>query len=314
MRVVDMIFNILRFNRRNWKAVVLCVVTATVFWCFNALNKTYTTNISFPLSIAYDDENFVPVGAMPQSVRLNVTGNGWELFKRNAGVRTEPLEIPLEHPAEVKKIVGSGLKFSFTNQLHGLEINHVLSDTIYLDLEPRAGRWIKLGVDSIVANLKQNYGLTSDIVITPDSTYIEGPKRIVDKVAAPLMLKIPHRNIDGDYAEDIAVAIPQQGRITLQPPSVAVRFNVEQLIAVTDSIRLVIENIPSTVLDVMTVGKVPAVLSVPASFRESSGFDSLRAVIDLSDFKGGDQKILPEVRGLPPYSAVVKIDSVTVSL
>ena len=119
MRIIYNIFNILRFNRRNWKAVVLCIFTATVFWFFNALNKTYTTNISFPLSFDYDDDNFLPVGNLPANVRLNVTGNGWELFKRSTGVKLDPLQIPLERPGDVKKIVGSGLKFSFTNQLNG---------------------------------------------------------------------------------------------------------------------------------------------------------------------------------------------------
>src|SRR5688500_9404559 len=155
MSFLNSIFNILRFNRRNWKAVVLCVFTATVFWFFNALNKTYTTNINFPLTFDYDNENFIPVGGMPQYVRLNVTGNGWELFKRSTGVKLDPLQIPLERPAEVKKIVGSGLTFAFTNQLSGLEINRVLSDTLYLDLEPKIGRWVKLAVDSIQYNIKE---------------------------------------------------------------------------------------------------------------------------------------------------------------
>ena len=75
---------------------MLCVFTATIFWFFNALNKTYTTNINFPLAFDYDSENFIPVEGLPQTVRLNVTGNGWELFKRSTGVKQDPLEIPLE--------------------------------------------------------------------------------------------------------------------------------------------------------------------------------------------------------------------------
>jgi hypothetical protein len=42
--------------------------------------------------------------------------------------------------------------------------------------------------------------------------------------------------------------------------------------------------------------------------------DSVRAVLDLKDFKGGTAKILPYVDGLPPYSNVIKIDSVIVRL
>ena len=314
MSFVNSIFNILKFNRRNWKAVVLCVFTATVFWFFNALNKTYTTNINFPLAFDYDEENFMPVDGLPKSVRLNVTGNGWELFKRSTGVKLAPLQIPLERPAEVKKIVGSGLTFAFTNQLNGLEINRVLNDTLYLDLEPRIGRWIKLAVDSIQYNIKEGYGLTSDIAIVPDSTYIVGPKRIVEKIKVPVMLDIPQRNIDEHYIENIAVELPSQKVLSREPASVSVMFNVEEMITVVDSIRLVVENIPPSVSDVMNSGKLPVTLSIPNSFMEGLIMDSVKAVLDLKTFSGGTARILPRVEGLPPYSRVVKIDSVIVRL
>lgn len=314
MSILRSIFNILRFNRRNWKAVVLCVFTATVFWFFNALNKTYTTNINFPLSFEFDRSNFIPVEGLPQFVRLNVTGNGWELFKRSTGVKMDPLEIPLERPAETKKIVGAGLNYAFSNQLTGLEINHVLSDTLYLDIEPNVGRWIKVAVDSIAHNLKAGYGLVSEIAVMPDSIFLQGPERIVDKIKEPVFLVIPQRNIDEQYIEDIPVEVPFPELISRQPPSVSVMFNVEKMITVKDSISLALQNIPPAVSEVMKAEKIPVTLLVPESFLEGLRADSLRAVLDLEHFEGGTTKILPKVEGLPPYSSVVKIDSVVVTL
>src|SRR5690606_6406183 len=255
MGIINSIANILRFHRRNWKAVVLCFVAATVFWFFNALNKTYTTTITFPLAFGYDEENFVAVGNLPEQVRLNVTGNGWELFKRSTGVKRESLEIPLERPAEVKKIVGSGLKFSFTNQLNGLEINHVLTDTIYLDLETKAERWIKLRVDSVQYNLRKGYGLTSDIAVIPDSVLIQGPQRIVDRVKSPFRLAIPQRNIDEQYIADVAIELPFP-EVTVSRPTVSVMFNVEEIVTISDSIRLEVTNIPPEVNDVMNAVQI----------------------------------------------------------
>ena len=314
MRILYTIFNILRFNRRNWKAVMLCIFTATIFWFFNALNKTYTTNINFALRFDYDDQNFIPVAGLPQNVRLNVTGNGWELFKRSTGVKKDPLQIPLERPHEVKKIVGSGLKFSFTNQLNGLEINHVLNDTIYLDLEPKAGRWIKLEVDSIQHNIKEGYGLASEIAVMPDSTYIEGPARLVERIKEPVRLDIPQRNIDEHYIENIEVELPFDEVITRQPAAVSVMFNVEEMIRVQDSISLKIDNLPSAVSEVMNSSKIPVTITIPKSFMDGFNVDSVKAVLDLKKFAGGTAKILPQVEGLPPYSSVLKIDSVIVRL
>ena len=107
MSVLSTILDIFRFNRRNWKVVVLCILAATIFWLFNALNKTYTTNITFPLEFDYDKETFVAVQPLPSNVRINVKGIGWDLFRRSAGLKVPALSIPLERPSEIKKIVAT---------------------------------------------------------------------------------------------------------------------------------------------------------------------------------------------------------------
>jgi hypothetical protein len=65
MRVIQSIFNLLRFNRRNWKAVALCIFAATVFWFFNALNKNYTNNINLPMVFDYENEKYVAIRPLP---------------------------------------------------------------------------------------------------------------------------------------------------------------------------------------------------------------------------------------------------------
>jgi len=201
-----------------------------------------------------------------------------------------------------------------TSQLNGLEINHVLNDTLYLDLEPKVGRWIKLAVDSIQHNLKQGFGLASEIAVMPDSTFIVGPERIIAGIKEPVMLNIPQRNIDEHYIENIEVDLPFEEVITRRPPAVSVMFNVEEMITVQDSISLSIKNIPASVSEVMNSGKIPVTLSIPESFMEGLKMDSVKAVLDLRGFAGGTVKILPRVIGLPPYGSVLKIDSVIVRL
>src|SRR5687767_8995754 len=61
MSFIQSIFNVLIFHRRNWKAVALCIFAATVFWLFNALNKSYTTNINLPLTFDYDQDSYIAV-------------------------------------------------------------------------------------------------------------------------------------------------------------------------------------------------------------------------------------------------------------
>jgi hypothetical protein len=313
MRLFNSILNIFRFNRRNWRAVVLCVFAATIFWFFNALNKSYTTNINFPLSFDYDRDNFVPVRNLPAQVRLNVTGNGWDLFKRSTGVKLVPLEIPLERPSDVKKIVGSSLQPFFSSQVDGMELNFVLTDTLYVDLEPKAGKFIKLTLDSIQFNLKKGHGLTSEISIDPDSIFVEGPRPIVNRIKEPFRLQLRQRNIDENFSEDVEIDLPQSDILKRDPPTVRIKFKVDRMINLIDSVKLIAENIPPTISYIQDTW-VPVTLEVPEGTNMQELLRDARAVMDLKDFKRGEARILPKVKGLPAFTRVVKIDSVKIKL
>jgi hypothetical protein len=313
MRFFNSLLNILRFNRKNWRAVALCCFAATIFWFFNALNKTYTTNIDYPVNFDYDKGNYVPVASLPREVRINVTGSGWDLFKRSTGLKSVALDIPLGRPAEVKKIANTTLYRIFSNQVDGVEINFVLTDTLYVDVEPRAGRWIKLTMDSIQGNLKKGFGLASEVTLQPDSVFIEGPLRLVTAFREPVQLKLRQRNIDEDFNEDVELDIPSSEVIKRDPPTVSVTFDVERMVNVSDSILIAAVNVPPTVSNVER-RYIPIVVAIPESQVGQFSTDSARAVLDLRTFRKGEAKVLPSVTGLPPHTIVVKIDTVRIRL
>ncbi len=291
----------------------MCLLTATIFWFLNALNKTYTTNLNFPLLFEYDHSSFVPVKSLPQAVRMNVTGNGWDLFKRSTGVKVSPLEIPLERPSETKKIVGSTLPKFFSSQADGLEINFVLTDTIYLDLDAKSGRWVKLVMDSLAKNFKKGYGLVSHVTLLPDSVFLEGPQRLIKQFSNPVALTLRQRNIDEDFSEDVEIVIPSSEVIKRDPPTVSVTFEVEKMVTVQDSLLITAINVPSTI-SFVEKRFLPVVLSIPESKMKNLNLDSARAVLNLKNFTRGAAVILPKIEGLPPFTQITKIDSVRIRL
>src|SRR5689334_19421744 len=109
MKFVRIIFNLLRFDRANWKAVVLCILAAMTFWTFNSFNKEYSTNLRFPILFEFDGEKYLPSEHFPKSVTLNVTGIGWDLIRRQVGMKAPQVIIPLDRPSEIKKIVAATL-------------------------------------------------------------------------------------------------------------------------------------------------------------------------------------------------------------
>lgn len=312
MGLLHSIFNILRFNKRNWKAVVLCLLTASVFWCFNALNKRYTTTLRFPLTFEFDRESFIAVQPLPNTVTINVTGIGWNLLRRSAGVRVSPLVISLERPSQIRKIVGSTLPGMLASQLGGFDINFILTDTLHLAVEAKGSRLLKLSPEIEDILFRQGYARTSEVKITPDTVRLEGPIKLIRALPNPLGVKLPHRNIDDDFREPVQLKFLNDELIYRNPETVDISFRVDKLIEVRDSARLAVTNAPKNSWPFIERHKWPCTIAVPERSLDSLKMDSVRAVLDLSGFKRGTKKIKPMLQGLPAYSRVISVDSVTV--
>ena len=44
-----------------YRAVTACLLAAGLFWQMNALNKTYTTRLNYPLAWHYDSARYLPL-------------------------------------------------------------------------------------------------------------------------------------------------------------------------------------------------------------------------------------------------------------
>lgn len=313
MKLLNSILSLLRFHKKNWRAVMLSILAATIFWFLNALNKNYTANINFPLKFDYSERNYISVKPLPEEIRLNVTGMGWDLFRKSLSINVPPLVIPLERPSEVKKIVGSTLPALFSQQLDRIKINFVVSDTVYIDIQPRQKRWLSLSVDSVEQFIRNNFGIVDSVSITPDSISIEGPINIVSDLPEPFPLQLNDKNIDEDFDEEVEVRLPHNQLINRIPPFVRVSFDVDRFVNVTDTVKLEIKNIPKNALPKMEVDKLPVTVRVLEGSAGSIPWDSVKAVIDLQNFKKGDIKVLPTIQGIPGNVQIISLDTVYIN-
>jgi hypothetical protein len=313
MSVVSSIFKFLQFNKKNWKAVALSLLAATVFWFFNSLNKTYTTSLSFPVEFQYDRDNFIPVAQLPVAVNMNVTGLGWNLLRRSAGVKVPSLVFPLEQPTEVKKIVGSTLPALFVNQLPDLQINFVATDTLHVDIEPFDGRWLALTTASLSNILRKGYGLSSNATLTPDSLFVQGPQRIIKALPNPYAIAIDSRNIDESF--EMALSIPFiSDLITTDQATVQLSVSVEKLVLIKDSVKVQVVNVPRGIRPAININRIHYILSMPESFSHGGySREGISALLDLSQMKKRKSRVVPTLSGIPPFTNIVQVDSIEVS-
>lgn len=314
MNLLKLFVNLFHFNRTNWKAVALCFITAAIFWLFNALNKTYSTSIRFPLQFEFDQSKFAPVGQLPQSLLINVKGTGWDLFRKYFGVKVPTLTIPIERPADTRKIVASTLPVRLASQMGTIQINHVVLDTIRLHIEPRIFRKFPLVVDTTALTFKNNMARISIVDITPDSVDLSGPVSIIHNTADPIVLKLPDGRIGDNFRQEIEVDIPDLEYLQRNPPVVEVKFDVGEMVSAKQVIRLDRDKLPW--------GYVAQQDSITCSFRipqkyygkftASELYGTLPTVSSESLKRGESAFFTPIVHGIPPYAEVVAVDSVSV--
>lgn len=313
MSFVKSIFNFLRFNKKNWKAVVLCIFAATVFWFFNALNKNYSTNISFPVTFEYDQERYIPVKSLPAIVRMNVTGSGWDLFRRSLGFKVPPLVVPLEKPADIHKIVGTTLPATFAGQLERLKINFVITDTVRINIERKQRKKLWVRIDAAQPYIHPDFGLTNSPTLDPDTVWVEGPHGMIQKISDTVLLKLP-QNIRKNFNEVVDLPFGKNTVIIAQPETIRVILEVENFVQVNKQVNLTFMNIPFRLKHGNVLQEVSCTYRLPASIAKSFTGDSLQAIVDLRDKQKGSHRLVPQVIGLPPHAVLVKTDTVEVNL
>ncbi len=307
------ISNLLRFDRTNWKALALCFFAAAVFWIFNALNKSYATNLRLPLKFDFDNTKYIAVEPLPTYLTINVSGNGWEIFRKSLGVKVPDVSLPLERPVETHKIVAAGISPIVASQIGTLQINYIVTDTLRLKIEPKATRKVKLLLEFADITFKKDFGRTSAVVILPDSVSLEGPKSIIEKTPDSINLKAKGSRISNNFRENVEIVIPNNELISRNPPVAEVIFEVGLVEELTRLIKLKIPKLPWGVE--VRSDSIQCVFLVPR--KEHDRFiqevKSSIAGLTLPDLRKGETiSLVPALQGVPSYASLIRIDSVSV--
>ena len=230
--------------RENWKVVLLSVLGAATFWFFNAMNKSYDTRLEYPLSYVFERDSVVIVKPLRDKIKIDVTSGGWNLIRKTLRINAEPVKITLENPTEIKYLTRSTLIPIIKEQLSGLELTYVVTDTLYFDIEEKASKKLPLIVDSLTIPLKNNYRIVSPVRLSQDSVRITGPKSMIAELNTNVEIAFPDEEIDGDFeAEELGYRLDKL--IKASPRKAEVSFRVNRFILKEMDIPVEYLNLPS---------------------------------------------------------------------
>ena len=299
-------FNFDKFTN-NWKVVLFSIMGAATFWLFRALNKSHSALISYPIEFVFNIDSTVVMNPLPTTIKIDVSSGGWNLFRRTLIFSIDPIKVELDNPSEVNFLTQSFLSPIVEDQLKGLTINYIVTDTLFLSIERKITKRMRLKVDSLSLPLEEDHQLISNITIQPDHVVLIGPESIINSFETDFYITLDENNIDEDFDGRVEVPIVFEDLIQSDPSEVKLSFEVDKFKNVKIGVPIILQNFPSNRVTTLLDSIVNVNYRVKESFKEEFSSEDFYVVLDY-DFLKTDSLGVPVLIKYPDTLRTVSMD------
>ena len=198
-----------------YRAITACLLAAGVFWQMNALNKTYTTEVNYPLAWRYDTRRYVPLQPPPATLPITVTGQGWRLLRCNLQVGVRPAELWPKPRA--RTVSTSALRRSLEAAFENLQLKPAAATALPVAFDRLSTRRLPLALaptDSV-----RPY----EVRFTPAILTFKGPASLLSKLPNPYPVTLPAAPA-GSSTGDIQVPVSAPQGLAASAALVQVRL------------------------------------------------------------------------------------------
>lgn len=299
------------------KVVVLCIAAATTFWILNALNKDdYSTVVDYPVEFVFDRENFTPIEKLPETIQVEIKGNGWDLLQKFFQLNTTPYSIELRNPSDKKYLLTSELKRPLGEFLNPTQLVSVLDDSITYKIDEIQIRDIQPVLDTLSFSMAKNYRIIDEIKFSPNKLTIKGPSSILSNLAKGYPISLKESGIDKTIQKEVEVAIPSELSeiISIEEKTVTIQFEVVAFLEGNKRLKLTKINFPRTVT--LEDEEVSMMMYYLVDERNAPQLKDMEfeAVLDYSKRNREDSTITVRVKPMPDYLEEVRVEPPLIKL
>lgn len=301
----------------NLKVVVLCIAAATTFWILNALNKdNYSTIVDYPIAWEFNREDFVAVSPLPESVQIQISGNGWDLLRKYFKLNEPPFILNLVEPANKNFILTADLKRPLGEFITPTLLVGMLEDSIPYQIDRIETRKVKPILDSTSYSLAKNTAMEGSIGFLPEWISITGPTSLLDLYANGYPVYLGTEEIQGDFNSKVNLTVDKNltELIRVKEESIQVNFKVIKFLEGNKRIKVKKINFPKAVS--LENEELTPMITYLVDERKVSELKDMEfeGILDFNKRNREDSTISFFVRPAPKYIKDIKIDPVLVKL
>lgn len=301
----------------NLKVVVLCIAAATTFWILNALNKdNYNTIVDYPIVWEYNQEKYMAVKPLPESVPIQISGNGWDLLRKYFKLNEPPFIINLAEPSSKNYILTSDLKRPLGDFITPTTLLGLLEDSISFQIDQIETQKLSPVLDTTSFALAKNVEIEGTITFNPSEVTITGPSSLLDSFEGKFLIALDERRIGENFRNSVPLKIEKNMEeiLSLGEESIEVSFSVIQFLEGNKRLQVKKINFPNSVtLENEEITPMITYLVDGSKVTELKDVE-FDAILDYSKRNREDSTITVVVRPSPNYIKEIKVDPPVVKL
>jgi hypothetical protein len=302
-------------NKDKLKVVTLCVLAATTFWFFSALNKSdYTTLLEYPVTFLYQDDSTYVLEGLPEHILVEVRGGGWNLLRKTLLLDSPPIEINLEDPINTRYITGESLSQQITEKLGEVQLDNVVTDTLFFRIDRAAQKEVQLVLDSSSIRLSNSYQIISPITLSTEKAMVQGPETILEDIGDTLFVTIPDQDISEDYEQAIPLEYSTSDMVSIEPEILEVSFSVAAFEMVTKSVDIQTLYFPEDSSLAILPNRVDVSFWIQDKYIDLIQDYDFEVIANLRSLNIEDSTITPTLESYPKFAKDIKISPAKVSL
>jgi hypothetical protein len=281
---------------------------SVIFWFLTAMNKEYTTSISYPVHYIRFPEKKVLVNDIPDRLELEVIAGGYTLLRYQLQSRIAPiifdvnsfsLNTVLGDPTTLY-ILTSYAKDRIAKQLSSeIEILNISPDSLFFQFADKVSKKIPVKPDLDVSFEKQ-YMQVGPYLVEPDSVTISGPEMMIDTIER--VATIPVTMADVNRSFDMELEMQPLHKIEYDPLEVWIQVPVEKFTEASLKVQIEVINMPDSLLLRPFPPAVTVSCQIGLSAYETLNEHLFRAVIDYAEVRNMlGNKLQVQIIKMPVY-------------
>jgi len=284
-------------KNQNLKGFLFFLVLASIIWLLTNFSEDKEARII--AGIAYKDvpSETTLTEQTNSEVELTVLGNGFQLLYYR--LKRPIIEIPVSefYDGTNLKIIISELNFK-SIALEYLNVKDIRSNTNWsIQLDQSTRKKVPI-VTNTNLKFQTGYRALHDMVVSPDSIWVEGPSEIIQKITELSTEPINKQNLNSNISEEILIEKPLSG-ISYETDKVLVSMPIKEFTQKQIDVPVQLIGAPVDATVKLLPKSVQVSLEVAVDSFGDVSADDFEIVCDFKDKIEAETILIPKITKKP---------------